>query len=210
MFDLLRDAILDGTLVPGERIRDNDLQERFGMSRTPIRLALDRLEELRLVESRPNRHTRVSSSDPLAVPLSLEVMCSLWALAARLSVPGLSTAERRECHRRFEIARSACREGPSANPSGAVEHLRHALFFLSEKSGNPLLITMVVNIGLSLRFQAVLQGHHLDLRSLDTVLRDACRAVDDNDASTVARSLLSIRHLPVLTPPDEGLAVRAS
>ena len=41
----IRDWILDGTLAPGEALRDEALAEALGMSRTPIRDALHRLDE---------------------------------------------------------------------------------------------------------------------------------------------------------------------
>ena len=54
------EAIIDGTLAPGERLRDHELARRLGGSRTPVREALQRLERVGLVEVAPNRYTRVS------------------------------------------------------------------------------------------------------------------------------------------------------
>ncbi|MBA3958235.1 MAG: GntR family transcriptional regulator [Parachlamydiaceae bacterium] len=59
----LRNWILDGTLAPGEKLRDKDLALQLGVSRTPIREALLRLEDEGLVKSTPNRSTMVSSID---------------------------------------------------------------------------------------------------------------------------------------------------
>jgi DNA-binding GntR family transcriptional regulator len=63
VYATLSEAILDGTLPPGERLRDQDLAERLGVSRTPVREALQRLERSGLVEVSPNRYTRVSVPD---------------------------------------------------------------------------------------------------------------------------------------------------
>jgi DNA-binding GntR family transcriptional regulator len=60
VYALLGEAILDGRLSPGERLRDQELAERLGVSRTPVREALQRLERAGLVEVSPNRYTRVS------------------------------------------------------------------------------------------------------------------------------------------------------
>ena len=60
VYALLGEAILDGRLSPGERLRDRELAERLGVSRTPVREALQRLERTGLVEVSPNRYTRVS------------------------------------------------------------------------------------------------------------------------------------------------------
>jgi len=56
-------AILDGTLAPGTRLRDVDLAAQLGVSRTPVREALQRLERFGLVEIAVGRYTRVSAPD---------------------------------------------------------------------------------------------------------------------------------------------------
>lgn len=57
------DAILDGTLRPGQQLRDVDLAIQLGVSRTPVREALQRLERFGLVEIAVGRYTRVSDPD---------------------------------------------------------------------------------------------------------------------------------------------------
>lgn len=59
----LRSWILDGTLPPGKQLRDKELAEQLGVSRTPIREALLRLEDEGLITTKPNRSTLVSSID---------------------------------------------------------------------------------------------------------------------------------------------------
>ena len=59
----LRNWILDGTLAPGAKLRDKELAEQLGVSRTPIREALLRLEDEGFVKAKPNRSTHVSSID---------------------------------------------------------------------------------------------------------------------------------------------------
>ncbi|MCR2808281.1 MULTISPECIES: GntR family transcriptional regulator [unclassified Microbacterium] len=60
VYSLLGEAILDGRLSAGERLRDQELAGQLGVSRTPVREALQRLERTGLVEVFPNRYTRVS------------------------------------------------------------------------------------------------------------------------------------------------------
>ncbi|MBS3904379.1 MAG: GntR family transcriptional regulator [Simkania sp.] len=59
----LRNWILEGILAPGIQLRDKELAEQLGVSRTPIREALLRLEDEGLVQTKPNRSTLVSSID---------------------------------------------------------------------------------------------------------------------------------------------------
>src|SRR3954447_14724030 len=82
----LRDAIVDGTLAPGERLRDQELCSWLGVSRTPVREAIGRLEQDGLVETAPQRFTRVAPLDRRAARDAFPVVASLHALAAELAV----------------------------------------------------------------------------------------------------------------------------
>ena len=86
----LRDAILDGTLEPGEQLKDADLAEWLGLSRTPIREAVARLEEYGLVETKPNSYTRVAPLSARDARDAFAVYAALEALAASLGVPRLT------------------------------------------------------------------------------------------------------------------------
>ncbi|PIS01347.1 MAG: GntR family transcriptional regulator [Chlamydiae bacterium CG10_big_fil_rev_8_21_14_0_10_35_9] len=59
----IRNWILEGTLAPKEKLRDKELAAELGVSRTPVREALLRLEEEGLVQTKPNSSTFVSSID---------------------------------------------------------------------------------------------------------------------------------------------------
>lgn len=63
VFDLLREEIISLALAPGTMLSRQELQERFGFSSTPIRDALMRLQEERLVDVFPQHATVVSAID---------------------------------------------------------------------------------------------------------------------------------------------------
>lgn len=67
IFERLRDAILDGALSPGQRLSAQELAAHFGVSTTPIRDALKRLEGDALVEIVPRRGTFVTQFSEEAV-----------------------------------------------------------------------------------------------------------------------------------------------
>lgn len=103
----IRDAIVDGTLAPGERLNDADLAEWLGVSRTPVREALARLEQVGLVQTKPGRWTMVSALDLRAVRNAQSVVSAMHELAVREALPYLSTAElnaMREANARFADA----------------------------------------------------------------------------------------------------------
>jgi DNA-binding GntR family transcriptional regulator len=92
-YGALRDAIVDGTLAPGERLRDQELCEWLGLSRTPVRDALSRLEQDGLVETEPQRFTRVAPLDRRAARDAFPIVAAVHALAAELGVPRLAAAD---------------------------------------------------------------------------------------------------------------------
>jgi GntR family transcriptional regulator of vanillate catabolism len=89
----LRELILGGELKPGERISELPLVERLGVSRTPVRMALVRLEEEGLLESLPSGGFVVSSFSERDVFDAIEIRGTLEGLAARLAAErGLAPA----------------------------------------------------------------------------------------------------------------------
>ncbi|WP_075186584.1 GntR family transcriptional regulator [Teredinibacter haidensis] len=60
LFEYIRDEIVGMVLVPGEKIPENQLAQKFGVSRTPVRAALAKLASLGFVEVRPQRGTFVT------------------------------------------------------------------------------------------------------------------------------------------------------
>ncbi|MGI5268687.1 GntR family transcriptional regulator [Nonomuraea sp. CA-218870] len=103
----IRDAIVDGTLAPGERLNDADLVEWLGVSRTPVREALARLEQAGLVRTKPGRYTIVSPVDVRAARNAQSVTAAMHELAVREALPALSAAEldaMREANARFADA----------------------------------------------------------------------------------------------------------
>lgn len=92
-YRVIRDAIVDGTLAPGERLNDSDLVEWLGVSRTPVREALARLEHAGLVQTKPGRYTMVSPLDIRAVRAARSVTAAMHELAVREALPNLSAAE---------------------------------------------------------------------------------------------------------------------
>lgn len=86
VYSALGEAIIDGTLPPGQRLRDQDLAQHLGVSRTPVREALQRLERTGLVEVAPNRYTRVSESTEKVRGDTLEFVVHFLGAAVKIAV----------------------------------------------------------------------------------------------------------------------------
>src|SRR5688572_30195727 len=81
----LREMILAGELPAGERIAELAIVERLGVSRTPIRAALMRLEQEGLLEGLPNGGYAVRTFSERDVADAIELRGTIEGLAARLA-----------------------------------------------------------------------------------------------------------------------------
>ena len=61
--EVIREAIIDGRLAPGERLKEEELARELGLSRTPIREALAVLQAEGLVDTAPNQGATVRAHD---------------------------------------------------------------------------------------------------------------------------------------------------
>lgn len=93
-YTLILEAIDHGGFKPGDRLVESELAERFGMSRTPIREALQRLETQSLL-TRDGRSLIVSSLDHNQLAELYVVRTELEALAARLAARHATDEEMR-------------------------------------------------------------------------------------------------------------------
>ncbi|MFG6530439.1 MULTISPECIES: GntR family transcriptional regulator [unclassified Sulfitobacter] len=85
VYSILRDEILDLTLLPGSPIDEIRLSERLSMSRTPIREALVRLASEGLVTTLPNRSTVVSNIDFMNLHTFFDAMTLMYRVTTRLA-----------------------------------------------------------------------------------------------------------------------------
>jgi DNA-binding GntR family transcriptional regulator len=92
VYSVLRDAVVQGTFEPGRRLSENELAEMLGVSRTPIREALVRLADDRLVEIAPQLGTFVSRISETAIADAQFIREALECAAVRLAA-GKATRE---------------------------------------------------------------------------------------------------------------------
>lgn len=105
--DEIRTLILSGELQAGERLFEDRLAERLGVSRNPVREALRELESTGLVEVIARRGAYVTTFDPAAARQILELRQVLEAYAAELAAANRTDADlhaMRECLARGRVA----------------------------------------------------------------------------------------------------------
>ena len=93
VFNTLRQAILKGELAPGERLMEIQLAERLGVSRTPIREAIRKLELEGLVLMIPRKGAEVAKISEKSLRDVLEVRRSLEELAIELACQRMTEEE---------------------------------------------------------------------------------------------------------------------
>jgi len=89
----LREAILGGQLQPGDRIRQEEVAERFGASRLPVREALRMLEAEGLTELEPHKGARVPRLTQHEVEVIYQMRERLEPLALGESLPRLTASD---------------------------------------------------------------------------------------------------------------------
>ena len=141
--DLLEEAILEGDLKPGERLRAEALAQRFGTSRTPIREALLQLEAQGLVDVEPNRGAVVRSFDRDDLSDLYQLRALLEPRAAALATPRISEQD-------IEALRALC----EAEDHMAANEAFHRIIL--EAAGSPrLLDAMRAATGIPRTFRSV-------------------------------------------------------
>lgn len=91
--DELRNDILSGQIVPGTRLRQEALAERFNASRIPVREALRQLEMEGLVKTQLNRGAVVAAPSIDDICDLLDIRIALECRAAKLAVPKMTQAD---------------------------------------------------------------------------------------------------------------------
>ena len=93
VFTTLRQAILKGELQPGERLMEIQLADKMGVSRTPIREAIRKLEKEGLVTMIPRKGAEVAGISEKMLKDVLEVRMTLETLAFRLAMKNVTPAD---------------------------------------------------------------------------------------------------------------------
>ena len=136
------DGIIDRTLPPGHRIRQNELAEQLGVSRQPVSHALHLLHRQGLVAESGRKGFEVTQLDPMRIRQLYEVRGAIDALAARLAAGRVKTdtAARADLEKALRAGCSIDRKTPLARLIALDVDFHRAIYRLS---GNPAVEEMI-------------------------------------------------------------------
>jgi DNA-binding GntR family transcriptional regulator len=137
----IEESIATGRFAPGERLEEAALAERFGVSRTPVREALQQLAATGLIELRGRRGAIVSAPDAMRLLEMFDVMAELEAMCGRLAARRLQAEDEEALTRTL----AACRDAADAGETDAYyyenEQFHRAIY---AASGNRFLAEQAI------------------------------------------------------------------
>ena len=143
VFNTLRQAILKGELAPGERLMEIQLAEKLGVSRTPIREAIRKLELEGLVLMIPRKGAEVAKISEKSLRDVLEVRRSLEELAIELACQRMTDEEIEQLGERQNDFKNAINKGNAMNIAETDEAF-HDVIYLG--TGNDKLVQILNNL----------------------------------------------------------------
>ena len=139
----IADAIALGQFVPGTKLDEVMLAERFSVSRTPVREALKQLAVMGLVHCRPNRGSVVASMGPDQLDHMFEAIGELEATCARHAALRMPSNDRAALLELQQEGRSAM-QARDFERYDATNLALHSVIIRG--SGNPVLIDMALSL----------------------------------------------------------------
>lgn len=133
----LRQWIIDGTLEPGERLNDTELAKYFSVSRTPVREALQLLDEQKFVQIAPSNGTYVAPIDNEDMKCVYELLAEMQAIAVGLCINNIAPENFSHLEELNETFLRRARNGTAADANEADFQFHHDLCQLAN---NPYLL----------------------------------------------------------------------
>jgi DNA-binding GntR family transcriptional regulator len=143
VFNTLRQAIITGEFAPGERLMEISLAERLGVSRTPVREAIRKLELEGLVVMIPRKGAEVAKITEKSLQEVLEVRCALEELAVELACQRITEEGKEQLLQSHENFKQAVHNGDNLEIADSDEAFHECIF---EQTNNRRLLQIINNL----------------------------------------------------------------
>lgn len=201
-YDIIRECIITGLFAPGEHLRQEELAERLGVSRIPVRTALMQLESEGLVSFHPHRGAVVRT-------LTVEQVREIYELRALLETHALRKSVARMTSARAARLRDLGTALDAPHDSSSLVDERVAFYReLYDAAENPVAVGIIEDLRNSVgRYLLGLrvghdQGGHRELAKL--VSRGDVQAAEDHlrdHLDRVARKIIEVLSEEAEAPP---------
>ena len=205
VFNTLRQAILKGELEPGERLMEIQLAERLGVCRTPIRVAIRKLELEGLVLMIPRKGAEVARISEKNLRDVLEVRRSLEELAIELACQRMDDEQIQQLEEAQKAFAQAIQKGSAMEIAESDEHYHDVIY---QGTDNSRLVQILNNLREQMyryrleyikdadKRQILLAEHENILKAVKNrrtaEAKEAMRIHIDNQEITVSRNIRSL------------------
>ena len=191
----LREEILTGQLAPGERLIEEQIRQRFAISRAPLREALRSLAQQGLVEHLPRRGTRVTELSPVEIDQLFGIRLVLEEHAITSTFPMTEPPDTRrlaEVNHWLDLMRRADQLGDELRKDDAHRALHAAIVGLAgnrqlDLALEPILLKLQRPMAVNLRREAQLDGAQAGIERHERLVA----ALATNDSATILAELHS-------------------
>ena len=179
VYEELKIQILTGAIVPGTRMMEVDLAEEMGVSRTPIREAIRKLEKEGLVTIEPRRGAYASMISTQDMVEILEVRQDLEGLAAYFAATRMSPVEMEELREVADRYNAAVKEG---NMKDMIRYDTQFHRMIVDSCNNKILVNMVEQLQeLVLRFRYIYYDNFRRADNMPAEHREIIEAIASGD-----------------------------
>lgn len=210
-YGVIRAGILSGEFARGQRLREEELAERVGVSRTPVREALRRLDAEGLIDFTPNRGARVTAWSERELEDLYEARALLEGFGARLAAARITAEELDELAQIADkmAALAASDPKPADELTTLNGEFHRAIANASRNSQLDTLVRGLMDVPLIYRtFQRYSPDRMRASQFHHNELVDALRARDGEWAEAVMRAhILAARTTVIEAVRDEAPAV---
>lgn len=180
VYEELKMQILKGSIIPGTRMMEVELAEEMGVSRTPIREAIRKLEKEGLVTIEPRRGayaSMISTEDMVEI---LEVRQDLEGLAAFFAADRMTKSQMDELREVSNSYNEAVRQG---NMEAMIKHDTRFHHIIVESCRNKILVQMIEQLQeLVLRFRYIYYDNFKRAENMPEEHEAIVAAISEGDA----------------------------
>ena len=197
VFESMLADVHNGVLLPGDRVNDAQIAERFGISRTPVREALQKLREIGIIEAAANRFTRIAIVNPQQTANAEVVWLALFGAVVTEVVEKVTDEVVAAMHDDQKIFMYNINAGDMVQTASSSANFYNRMVTLSD---NPLLQRAILTVVHVVQLGSLHLPEQLNMLSLIASQEKMLEAVE---ARSVSLGLEALRMIAGIEIPTE-------